>query len=88
MEHCDRTSLGIHQHSSSCYDAENHLICGYADFVVHHHDENCYDADGSLWCTLPEIEEHQHTEDCYETQMVQSTQIVTESVLTCEKSEV
>ena len=31
--------LSIHQHEAACYDAENALICGMADFVVHTHDD-------------------------------------------------
>ena len=61
----------IHQHTAECYDAENKLICGQADYVVHVHDDNyCKDSDGNLVCPLPQIEEHQHTEECYVEQQV------------------
>lgn len=59
---CD---LELHQHTQECLDGENHLICGYADFVVHTHDSNCYDKDGVLQCSLPEIKEHTHDASCY-----------------------
>lgn len=54
----------IHKHVDSCYDVENNLICGYADFVIHTHSLDCY-LDDKLICKLPEIEAHEHTEDCY-----------------------
>jgi TQXA domain-containing protein len=57
--------LIIHKHEASCYDADEKLICGYADFVVHTHDEKCYDSDGNLVCELPEVENHTHNEECY-----------------------
>ena len=56
---------GLHEHDGGCYDDEDQLICGFADFVVHAHDKTCYDLDGKLICTLEEIEEHQHDRDCY-----------------------
>lgn len=56
---------GLHEHDDGCYDDEEQLICGFADFVVHEHDKTCYDLDGKLICTLEEIEEHQHDRDCY-----------------------
>lgn len=57
--------LDIHGHTASCYDSENHLICGKADFVVHVHNSDCYDAEGNLVCRLPEIKAHEHTASCY-----------------------
>ena len=60
--------LSIHQHEAACYDAENALICGMADFVVHTHDDNCYDADASLVCTLEEIRVHEHSAECFTTE--------------------
>lgn len=62
--------LEVHEHTEDCYDEEDNLICGYADYVVHVHNDDCYDSEGNLVCTLPEIEEHEHTEDCYEEQQV------------------
>lgn len=59
---CD---LELHQHTQECLDGENHLVCGYADFVVHTHDSNCYNKDGVLQCSLPEIKEHTHDASCY-----------------------
>jgi hypothetical protein len=55
----------VHRHGSDCYDDDNNVICGYADFVVHTHDKNCYDNMGKLVCKLPEITEHTHSEECY-----------------------
>jgi TQXA domain-containing protein len=57
--------LEIHHHDTDCYDQDNKLICGQADFVVHTHDANCYDSDGTLVCTLPEIKVHKHEDSCY-----------------------
>ena len=65
---CSAESLGVHQHSADCYDADGSLRCGYADFLIHQHDAACYEEDGTLWCTLPEILPHQHDADCYLTQ--------------------
>ena len=64
---CTPETLGVHQHTPDCYDADGNLICGYADFVIHTHNESCYDEQGNLICTLPEIKPHQHTAECYET---------------------
>lgn len=55
----------VHVHSTECYDAEQTLICGQADFVLHTHDEFCFDADGKLICGLEKLEEHTHTDECY-----------------------
>lgn len=57
--------LAVHQHSKDCYDKDNNLICGEADFAVHIHGHSCYDEEGQLVCKLPEIQAHTHTEDCY-----------------------
>lgn len=54
----------LHAHTRECYDGDNNLICGYADYAVHEHNSGCYE-DGRLVCPLPEIEEHEHTESCY-----------------------
>lgn len=54
----------LHVHTRECYDSENNLICGYADYAVHKHTESCYE-DGELVCPLEEIEEHEHTDACY-----------------------
>ena len=62
--------LEVHEHTDECYDEDDNLICGYADYVVHVHNDDCYDSEGNLVCTLPEIEEHEHTEECYEEQEV------------------
>lgn len=62
---CDEESLLGHTHDETCYDEDDHLICGYADFVVHTHDDSCNDRNGDLVCPLPEIEEHEHGKECY-----------------------
>lgn len=62
--------LEVHEHTDECYDEDDNLICGYADYVVHVHNDDCYDSEGNLVCTLPEIEEHEHTDECYEEQQV------------------
>ncbi len=62
--------LEVHEHTDDCYDEEDNLICGYADYVVHVHNDDCYDSDGNLVCTLPEKEEHEHEEACYEEQQI------------------
>lgn len=62
--------LEIHTHSEVCYDGEQNLICGKADYVLHTHQEDCYDSEGSLVCTLPEKEAHTHTDECWEEQAV------------------
>lgn len=59
--------LKLHQHTEDCYDEENRLVCGYADFVVHTHDSFCYNEEGTLVCQLPEIRAHSHAEDQTET---------------------
>lgn len=55
----------IHQHDADCYDLENNLICGRADFVIHTHDSFCFDENGALVCPLNEVFEHIHGEECY-----------------------
>ena len=64
--HC---AVAVHEHTESCYDAEEHEqpVCGYADYVIHHHGSSCRARDGTLVCQLPEISLHEHTEECYET---------------------
>lgn len=62
---CTEEKLNLHEHTSSCYDEDGNLVCGYADYVVHHHDSTCYDEEGNLWCPLPEIEPHTHDASCY-----------------------
>lgn len=58
--------LDVHTHTDSCYDAEDNIICGYADFVVHTHNDSCYAEDGTLICPLDEIKEHTHDASCYQ----------------------
>lgn len=58
--------LKIHQHTKDCYDKDNNLICGKADFVLHQHNKDCYNSEGKLICPLPEEKGHQHTESCYD----------------------
>ncbi len=45
----------IHSHTTDCFDENNGVICGKADFAVHEHTELCYDEKGELRCPLPEI---------------------------------
>ena len=56
----------LHTHTDSCYDEEDELVCGYADFVAHTHDSSCYGEDGTLICPLEERKPHTHTESCYQ----------------------
>ena len=58
--------LIVHEHGTECYDEEEQLICGEADYVVHVHTEGCWDEEGSLLCQLPEIAPHEHQESCYD----------------------
>ena len=62
---CDYEALGVHVHTAGCYDAENHVICGQADYLVHTHNEECLDENGEVVCLLPEVSAHVHTEACY-----------------------
>ena len=55
----------VHKHTASCYDKENKLVCGQADYVVHVHNDDCYSLNGKLVCTLPEVKEHKHDSSCY-----------------------
>lgn len=86
---CDLNTLGVHQHTSQCYDGDGALVCGYADFVVHQHDSACYDEDGNLCCTLPEMEPHEHTDSCYAQQgaAAQQAHAHTEDCYTLERGE-
>ncbi len=59
-------ALPVHEHSSACFDEEENLACGLANYVVHEHNDDCYDKEGTLVCALPEIREHHHVEACYE----------------------
>lgn len=68
MTHKERRlvcQLQVHQHEEGCYDAEQNVVCGYADYVVHKHNDDCYMEDGTLACALPELEVHEHTEECW-----------------------
>ncbi len=62
---CDYEQLGVHQHTSDCYDKELNPICGYSDKLIHIHGSYCFDMNGALVCLLPQIEEHQHSDSCY-----------------------
>jgi len=37
-----------HSHTLSCYDLDDNLVCGYADFAVHTHDSMCFDENGTI----------------------------------------
>lgn len=63
---CSYETLGIHRHTEECYDADQELICGCADFVVHEHNEACFDGNGVLVCELAEIKAHEHGDECYQ----------------------
>ena len=62
---CTYASLGVHEHTSDCYDGENRLICGQADYLIHEHNEDCVDENGAILCQIPEVSGHEHTDDCY-----------------------
>ncbi len=74
---CTEESLHIHKHSPNCYDENNNIICGYADYMIHEHNDDCYDENNQLVCTLPEIKEHTHDDTCYDS----------ENNLICDKQE-
>ena len=63
---CTYESLGVHQHTSDCYDSENNLLCGQADYLIHVHNADCVDDSGTIVCQIPEVYAHEHTEACYE----------------------
>lgn len=70
---CTYEALGIHVHTSECFDSENKLLCGLADYVLHEHNDACLDKDGNLVCRLPVVMEHKHTDDCYRIQKTSNT---------------
>ena len=63
---CSSDTVGIHSHTTECYDENGEPRCGIADFVLHTHNTDCCDANGELVCTLPEVEEHVHSESCWQ----------------------
>ena len=65
---CNAKTLNIHEHSASCYDENNVLICGKADFFFHTHNELCCNSEGALCCDLLEIKEHTHVGECYDSE--------------------
>ena len=65
---CNAKTLNIHEHSASCYDENNVLICGKADFFFHTHNELCCNSEGDLCCDLLEIKEHTHVGECYDSE--------------------
>ncbi len=62
---CTYESLGVHVHTSACYNEENQLICGQADYLVHAHNDDCVDGNGEIVCRIPEVSAHEHTDSCY-----------------------
>lgn len=84
---CTYESLGVHVHTSECYDSGNHLICGQADFVVHVHDGACVDASGVLACRIPEIPEHEHTDSCYAIEKAELTHVHEDACYGTERGE-
>lgn len=72
---CTYESLGVHVHTQDCYNSENVLICGQADYLIHEHNDDCLDENGAIVCQLPEVSAHVHTDACYrvvETEPVQT----------------
>ena len=63
---CTYESLGVHVHTSDCYDSDNNLLCGQADYLIHAHNADCVDDSGTIVCQIPEVYAHEHTEACYE----------------------
>ncbi len=63
---CESASLGIHKHTTECFDENGEPKWGIADFVLHTHSSDCFGTDGELLCTLPEIEAHVHDESCWQ----------------------
>lgn len=88
---CTYESLGVHVHTSECYDSESNLLCGMVDYVVHEHNEDCMDENGSVVCQLPVIEKHEHTDACYKIpEVIESTKVShvhDESCYTTERGE-
>lgn len=79
---CTYESLGVHVHTQDCYNSENVLICGQADYLIHEHNDDCLDENGAIVCQLPEVSAHVHTEACYrvvETEPVQTDAVHTHS---------
>ncbi len=56
----------VHKHTVDCFNKDQELVCGYANYLVHEHNSDCYTKDGALRCPLSEVKEHTHTEACYE----------------------
>lgn len=77
---CTYETLGVHVHTSDCYDGEKRLLCGQADYLIHEHNEDCLDENGTIVCQLPEASAHVHTDDCY--RIVGTEPVATESVHT------
>lgn len=70
---CGKEEIILHEHSSGCFDKNNHLICGKQQVLEHVHDQACFQtveepADTeALTCRLEENKEHQHGPLCYGT---------------------
>lgn len=62
---CTDKTLGIHEHTGECFDADGLPRCGISDRVLHIHDDLCFGPEGQLFCLLPEVPEHTHSADCY-----------------------
>ena len=62
---CTYESLGVHVHTADCYDADQNILCGQADYLLHVHGASCMDASGNIICQIPERTGHVHTEACY-----------------------
>lgn len=77
---CTYETLGVHVHTQDCYNSEDVLICGQADYLIHEHNDDCLDENGAIVCQLPEVSTHVHTDDCY--RIVGTEPVATESVHT------
>lgn len=62
---CTYESLGVHAHTQDCYNSENVLICGQADYLIHEHNDDCVDENGTIVCQIPEVSAHEHSDACY-----------------------
>ena len=64
---CDQEEIMLHEHVSSCFDANGNLICGKTQVLEHVHSDACFETveeavdTEALTCGL---EEHQHDETC------------------------
>lgn len=74
---CTYESLGVHVHTSDCYNGENQLSCGQADYLIHVHNADCLDENGMIVCKIPEVSAHEHTDACYRVVETEPSEIET-----------